>query len=761
MVLFCVSYLMMLNGVWWEEARGCFSGVAVVVLPTRCRCAVSTASPRKKDARDIRRIEMRYLFVVLMIAMCVCGAFTGWSVVGQDVDEEDDAKVGDLLQPYEYFDTDGVVEAMKAEFRKKNWRRFLDCLNLAMKRAMKEGRMNEMVERSEKVYMPLLSFCRAMLESLPLDGLQMYRATYSALAERELQKALKDGDEEAMRRVALMYPLTDAAAKALELMADSSLERGDVGVAYGYLREAGGSGAVLLKQAAALLVQGAKVEAAALLDAATKAGAADKFPLAIKFLQEALKDVKLSSRAPVVDGAGSHTREAVEKCDFAAVTKMTYKMEDGKRYGVDWDEELSGSGKAGRHPRVMVGPWGRRAAWRIYGGPFRQFVVVADGKVVTTDNRYVLARKLKGGKLQWRYPEISGSFEQNVVVQSIACDGQRVYAVIAHHRRVSPAIKRFRGIRVSSASGNDLVAVSLKSGRLIWSAYDNNTTELSRTVFLTPPIVVGERIYVGCASASTRNQWNYGVSCFSRSGRLLWLSNFAFNKGFYATGGILREYDGEIYYLTNGGLFACLDGCSGQVMWVVRYAVAPSEERSARRAYPPVTPLFWKGVWKGRPRRVVIILPSDSDFVSAYDLDAKRLLWREERCGATSALGFFANCVFLTGGTSLFRTGKPAIVGYHIVTGKIRLHDEVEHQAQGKGLVTSNGHLLLPCTDGLWLLKIEESKQFKEGYTTKELGFWRWYGGSKVPAAGNLVLYKGRLICANSCHCCVYLLPQQ
>ena len=58
---------------------------------------------------------MRYLFVVLVVVLCVCGAFTGWSVVGQDADEEDDAKAGDLLQPYEYFDTDGVVEAMKAD----------------------------------------------------------------------------------------------------------------------------------------------------------------------------------------------------------------------------------------------------------------------------------------------------------------------------------------------------------------------------------------------------------------------------------------------------------------------------------------------------------------------------------------------------------------------------------------------------------------------------------------------------------------------
>jgi len=708
---------------------------------------------------------MRYLFVVLVVVLCVCGAFTGWSVVGQDADEEDDAKAGDLLQPYEYFDTDGVVEAMKAEFRRKNWRRFLDCLNLAMKRALKEGKMNEMVERSEKVYMPLLSFCRAMLQSLPPEGLQMYRATYSALAERELQKALKSGSEEAMRRVALVYPLTDAAAKALELMADGSLERGDVGEAYGYLREAGGSGAVLLKQAAALLVQGAKVEAAALLNAATKAGAADRFPLATKLLQEALKDVKPSSHAPVLDGVGCYTEEAVEKCDFAAVTKMTYKVEGGKRYGVDWDEELSDGGKTGRRPQVVVGPWVRRRAVRsVYNGPFGQFAVVADGKLVTADSRYVLARKLKGGKLEWRYPEISGSLEMNVVVRTAACDGHCVYAVVAHHRRVSPASKqrpRFPRMPVSSASGNDLVAVSLKSGRLIWSAYGNNTTKLSKTVFLTPPIVIGERIYVGCASASTQSQWDYGVACFSRSGRLLWLSNFAFNKAFYATGGILSEYDGEIYYLTNGGLFACLDGRSGQVMWVVRYAVAPSEEQTTSRAYPPVAPLFWKGVWKGRPRRVVVILPSDSDFISAYDLDAKRLLWREERCSATSALGFFADCVILTGGASLFRTGKPAIVGYHIVTGKIKLHDEVEHHVQAKGLLTSNGHLLLPCTDGLWLLKIEESKEFKGGYTTKELGFWRWYGGGKTPAAGNLIFYKGRLICINSSHCCVYLLPQR
>ncbi|RKY14571.1 MAG: hypothetical protein DRP82_03765 [Planctomycetota bacterium] len=704
---------------------------------------------------------MRCLIAAVMLAIGVCGAFTGWSVAGQDVDEEDDARMSDLLQPYEYFDTDGVVEAMKAHFRKKNWRRFLDCLSLVMRRALKESGVNEMVERSEKVYMPLLSFCRAMLQSLPPEGLEMYRATYSALAERELQEALKSGDEEAIRRVALMYPLTDAAARALELMADSSLERGDASEAYGYLREAGRSGAVLLKQAAALLVQGAKAEAAAILNAAVKAGAADRFPLALKLLRQALKDVRFSRRVSVVDGANSCTEEPVEKYDLAAVSKMTYKMEDGKRYGVDWDEELSGE-KAGRRPQAVIGLWMRPLpGWKVYTGAFRQFVVVVNGKVVTTDGRYVLARKLKGGKLQWRYPEIGGSFEPNVVVRSVACDGQRVYAVIAHSRRVLPSNRRRRGFRVSSASGNDLVALSLKSGRLIWSAYENNTTELSKTVFLTPPIVVGGRIYVGCASASTQIQWDYGVCCFSRSGKLLWISNFAFNKGLYATGGILREYDGDIYYLTNGGLFACVDARSGRVVWVVRYAVAPSERHSARRAYPPVAPLFWKGVWKGRPRRVVVILPSDSDFVSAYDLDAKRLLWREERCGATSALGFFANCVLLTGGTSLFMTGKPAIVGYHVITGKIKLHDEVEHRVQGKGLLTSDGHLLLPCADGLWLLKVQKSKEFKGGYVTKELGFWRWYSDDRVPAAGNLTLYRGRLICANTRHCCVYLLPRR
>jgi len=277
----------------------------------------------------------------MMRWLLLCVVFGVAVVVGQEVEEEDDARAGDLLQPYEYFDSDGLVEALKAEFKRKNWRRFLDCLNLAMQRALKEAKENEMVERSEKVYMPLLAFCRSMLRSLPPEGLQMYLATYSALAERELKKALESGGEEAVRRVALLYPLTEAASKALEWVADSNLERGEVGMAYGYLQEAGGRGAVLLKQAAALLLQGAKGEAAALLKAAKNKGADKELPIAAKLLQKELANVRLSRRLPAEDGLHTIKASPVAPFDFAAVTKMTYKREQGVRYGVDWDEDLT------------------------------------------------------------------------------------------------------------------------------------------------------------------------------------------------------------------------------------------------------------------------------------------------------------------------------------------------------------------------------------------------------------------------------------
>jgi len=395
-------------------------------------------------------------------------------------------------------------------------------------------------------------------------------------------------------------------------------------------------------------------------------------------------------------------------------------------------------------------------------------VVVAGGKVVTVDASYIYARKLKGGKLEWRYPELSRSTEPHVRVKTVACDGRYVYGVVPHHRRITavePVRRRWPRVPTSSAIGNDLVAILLDSkdtAKVAWSAFEANQSSLKKTLFQTPPLVAGGRIYVGCATLSKQSQWDYGVACFSRSGRLMWLSNFAFNKALCTTGGILSENDGKIYYLTNGGLFACLDARGGQVEWVVRYAVAPAEEQPSGVAYPPNVPLFWKGVWKGRARRVVVIMPSDSEFVSAYDLDAKRLLWREERFGATSILGFYKDCVILTGGLSLFRTGKPAIVSYHVITGKIRLHEEVDRQPVARGLISDDEHLLLPCADGLWLLKLQPSTRFKDGYTLKEVGFWPWHAkGGNRPAAGNLLLYKERLICANSSRYCAYLLPQR
>ncbi len=717
---------------------------------------------------------MRVGFLILLT--CLAGALIaqGDAEDGTSNDEElDDATTGTAYLS-EYSDPHGIIGEVKARIARKRYREGIELLHLLLKKAVEEGKEDELILRSENVYVPVHEFCRSVLKDLPEDGLKTYLSLYSAEARRELEKALPGGMN-AVLKVAKAYPATPASKKALQLMADSALEKADGTTALMFLREAGATEAMgTMKFAAALMMQGARSEAGALLESVGKAVLCDADRAVLERLKKELgaASTRGARKEQTRDSFyGGVSKEEADR-DFAAVSHYDYK---GK-YGLAWRAAPKGVDKL--QPRRRWGPAG------MFTINMNNLHLLAAGKVVyMVDGKRIQAMMLSGGRLLWRYPEADNA-PQNPYGVHVACaDGNAVYAVVGHSGNIiRPKPRRGPFVRMmEQLRPNDLVA--LKRGvrgrpKLLWSAQKRNP-ELKSAIFLTPPLVTANFVYCGGADASGETFATYCVFAFDKTGRLLWRRAVCMLKYISPNAGALAADAGEIFYLTNVGVLASVNAYTGSLNWVVKYGIRPTESAEKARpgnpwgvvgmtsdTKPCNPPLVWKGVYKGVLRRVLAILPTDSSFVHAYDLDRRRLLWREDRLGHSFMLGPYKDMLVLTGGTSFMRSGRHCIEGYHFFTGIHKLLTETDRTVTGAPAIAGD-RLLLPCRQGLSIHRISATRRPGGDYfESKEEEFHKWYVDKDDKeyanlVHGNLVLAGDRIMLACSRWVVAYSLPSR
>ena len=191
-----------------------------------------------------------------------------------------------------------------------------------------------------------------------------------------------------------------------------------------------------------------------------------------------------------------------------------------------------------------------------------------------------------------------------------------------------------------------LVAIDLDSGDVLWSheeeALDRGGDARMRNLTIVgPPLVRGDRLYVGACRERTELFHNLLLAIDRRTGKLIYETrisqgqqelNLFGRKLNEAAGTPIAEADGVLYYGTNQGVVAAVDALLGTPLWATTYAVIPIPSTYLWFEAPRRWPRFDNG-----PPLVagdkLIIAPSDGRAVMALQRTTGRLLWRNTFVG--------------------------------------------------------------------------------------------------------------------------------
>lgn len=149
-----------------------------------------------------------------------------------------------------------------------------------------------------------------------------------------------------------------------------------------------------------------------------------------------------------------------------------------------------------------------------------------------------------------------------------------------------------------------------------------------------PPLVVGERVLVACAS--DESSIDYRVAAYElASGDLAWTTFVLRGQvernglgqltGEFSAPPLVLAPDGHVLVLTACGALAVLSATTGELTWSTRYPAEPLPR--VHTVMPPRRTVRWRSTPPVVVGDVVLAAPMDSRALLAFDLADGRLLW--------------------------------------------------------------------------------------------------------------------------------------
>lgn len=220
-------------------------------------------------------------------------------------------------------------------------------------------------------------------------------------------------------------------------------------------------------------------------------------------------------------------------------------------------------------------------------------------------------------------------------------------------------------------SGPSLVALDEVTGQLRWAygplAAANE--EESRMRFEAAPAGGPRTIYAGYVldniEGDTHTDSEYGLMAFdSRTGRVHWRTLLCRLVPGKFAGGLAEQrrnrirsfispplyHEGTVYYNTNAGAMAAVDGLSGRVKWLTRYPYYPEVHDATRQFgqggnpvqytrifFRPHSPMFW---YNQRPLLAgerLFVPAVDSNMLFCLDRRTGKVSWTTVKAGNASA----------------------------------------------------------------------------------------------------------------------------
>jgi len=254
-----------------------------------------------------------------------------------------------------------------------------------------------------------------------------------------------------------------------------------------------------------------------------------------------------------------------------------------------------------------------------HGG--RDFVLVCSGRQVTAFDPTRADDRDANACVFWRWPQDPlpapvrpAAFARPLI--GVTPDGDAAFAIMNSTKKVPVA-----PARAPFPAACQLACLALGDGSRRWSTDDDALHEAWTKLefyerdwsFSAPPLVAGDRVYLGVGSSPLAGAESHVVCADRETGRPLW----ARCLGAAAGGGrqaqpmltMLAWEGGIVYAHSNVGVVAALHGVTGDIAWLSRYPRVTGRGVGSLR---PASPVFVHG---GR----VYVLPQDQWEWQAFD----------------------------------------------------------------------------------------------------------------------------------------------
>jgi hypothetical protein len=273
------------------------------------------------------------------------------------------------------------------------------------------------------------------------------------------------------------------------------------------------------------------------------------------------------------------------------------------------------------------------------GGALNSFPTVVADRVLFQDAAGVRALLLGKGPIE-------GAAGRPLVESARGVSAPNAWALAADHGRafaVLPAIAS----GVSRETQSRLIGLDvMRDGALIFQ----QTPSSHAAVFLAPPVVRGDHVFVG--ELSQGSGIKAAVACFDLwKGTVIWRRSIgsayeaAAPVGSPATGMAITEHSGVLFANTQLGMIAALRAADGEPLWLHTFKRSPAGEGG-----PDIPPIRFPPnpcrVWRSR----VFAAPYDAREVLALDAVTGKVIWSKPLpMPGTRLLAVEDNRVILTG----------------------------------------------------------------------------------------------------------------
>jgi outer membrane protein assembly factor BamB/tetratricopeptide (TPR) repeat protein len=445
-----------------------------------------------------------------------------------------------------------------------------------------------------RIYRPARRLCHEYLSGMPAIGISLYRTMYEATAAEALQQALHSGNASDLELVGNRWFVTEAAGRALQILAERHMHEGRYRAAVQVLRDlselypaanmrALGISPLWCQFKIALCIRLAG-EAAAAREAARQL-AAEHPNESLRIMGELQPVSGLHESALFADGDAS----LVTELDPARPQDSTWVAHATADLVPLWQYRFRGrhdpyrpmSAKQGQEGRfVFVGEGmvsnamppankygtGTQVLFTGRGGPRPQVLFLEHYRLrMAQAFTGVLTREGDGSdeppQVQDNQPRARVPVYDFALMRPVD-DGQR-WLVVVGYARASQSIDALKT--------NEVVAYDQQTGARQWSTADFREGDdgFQDVTFLASPVVFGERLL-----APVLRRGAYSLQCFDRAtGRPLWCTRIhSGGSGFYkAPGSPVLVMGNLAYVVTNAGALAAIDAFAGDLRWIRRY----------------------------------------------------------------------------------------------------------------------------------------------------------------------------------------------